>query len=124
MMQKANRSLDQGALLASAMLPLSPHLKDAFEKFEQDFQAANLPEGKYINPLLPLLSGINWDNLVLRTNYLWGPYGQGPLTGSPKSLSIRLGKTSVPLIFRLPSLRLPYNHGKMPGQYQGYCQKN
>ena len=32
------------------MLPLSPPLKDAFDKFEQDFQAANLPEGKYIKP--------------------------------------------------------------------------
>ena len=32
------------------MLPLSPYLKDAFEKFEQDFLASNLPEGKYIKP--------------------------------------------------------------------------
>ena len=30
----------------SAMLPLNPILKDAFEKFEQDFLASNLPEGK------------------------------------------------------------------------------
>ena len=41
----------------SAMLPPSPYLKDAFEKFEQDFQAPNLLEGKYIIPLLPLQSG-------------------------------------------------------------------
>ena len=34
----------------SAMLPLNPILKDAFEKFEQDFLASNLPEGKYITP--------------------------------------------------------------------------
>ena len=34
----------------SAMLPLNPILKDAFEKFEQDFLASNLPKGKYINP--------------------------------------------------------------------------
>ena len=34
----------------SAMLPLSPYLKDAFEKFEQDFRASDLPEGKYIKP--------------------------------------------------------------------------
>ena len=33
-----------------AMLPLNPILKDAFEKFEQDFLACNLPEGKYIKP--------------------------------------------------------------------------
>ena len=32
------------------MLPLNPILKDAFEKFEQDFWASNLPEGKYIKP--------------------------------------------------------------------------
>ena len=29
----------------SAMLPLSPYLRDAFQKFEQDFLASNLPEG-------------------------------------------------------------------------------
>ena len=32
------------------MLPLSSVIKDAFDKFEHDFQAANLPEGKYIIP--------------------------------------------------------------------------
>ena len=35
---------------SSAMLPLNPILKDAFEKFKQDFLASNLPDGKYINP--------------------------------------------------------------------------
>ena len=34
----------------SAMLSLSPYLKNSFEKFEQDFLASNLPEGKYIKP--------------------------------------------------------------------------
>ena len=34
----------------SSMLPLSSHIKDAFDKFEQDFLASNLPEGKYIKP--------------------------------------------------------------------------
>ena len=34
----------------SAMPPLNPILKDAFDKFEQDFLASNLPEGKYIKP--------------------------------------------------------------------------
>ena len=32
------------------MLPLSSVIKDAFDKFEHDFQAANLPECKYIKP--------------------------------------------------------------------------
>ena len=35
---------------SSSMLPLCSHIKDAFDKFEQDFKAANLPEGKYIKP--------------------------------------------------------------------------
>ena len=34
----------------STMLPSSSYLKDAFEKFEQDFLVSNLPEGKYIKP--------------------------------------------------------------------------
>ena len=34
----------------SSMLPLSSVIKDAFDEFEHDFQAANLPEGKYIKP--------------------------------------------------------------------------
>ena len=36
----------------SAMFPVSPTLKEALDKFEQDFQAANLPEGKFIKPPL------------------------------------------------------------------------
>ena len=32
----------------SSMLPRNSIIKDAFDKFDQDFQAANLPEGKYI----------------------------------------------------------------------------
>ena len=32
------------------MLPLNPILKEAFEKFEQNFLASNLPEGKYSKP--------------------------------------------------------------------------
>ena len=34
----------------SAMLPVSPQLKEALDKFEQDFQAATLPEVKFIKP--------------------------------------------------------------------------
>ena len=34
----------------SAMLPLNPYLKEPFDKFEQDFQASDLTEGKYIKP--------------------------------------------------------------------------
>ena len=34
----------------SSMLPLGSVIKDAFDKFEHDFQAGNLREGKYIKP--------------------------------------------------------------------------
>ena len=34
----------------SAMLPFISHTKDAFDKFEHDFSASNLPEGKFIKP--------------------------------------------------------------------------
>ena len=34
----------------SSIFPLSSHIKDAFDKFEHDFLASNLPEGKYIKP--------------------------------------------------------------------------
>ena len=33
-----------------SMLPLSSHIKDALDTFEQDFLASNLPVGKYIKP--------------------------------------------------------------------------
>ena len=52
----------------SSMLPLSSSIKDAFDKFEHDFQAANLPEGKYIKPL-PLQSGTRWDSPVTKGKY-------------------------------------------------------
>ena len=34
----------------SSMLPLSSVIKDDFDKFEHDFKAANVPDGKYIKP--------------------------------------------------------------------------
>ena len=34
----------------SSILPLSSVIKDAFNKFQHDFKAANLPKGKYIKP--------------------------------------------------------------------------
>ena len=34
----------------SSMPPLSSVVKDAFDKFEHDCKAANLPESKYIKP--------------------------------------------------------------------------
>ena len=52
----------------SSILPLSSVIKDAFDKFQHDFKAANLPEGK-MSSLLPLLSGTGWDSPVFRTKF-------------------------------------------------------
>ena len=49
-----------------AMLPLNPILKDAFEKFEQDFLASNLPEGKYIKPPA---STVKYYKVVLKISF-------------------------------------------------------
>ena len=46
--RKAVRSLGQKALLLCS--PSARLIKNAFDKFDHDFQAANLPEGKYIKP--------------------------------------------------------------------------
>ena len=52
MMRKAGKNLDQEVLprrkWSHTMFPLNSIIKNAFDKFDQDFQTANLPEGKYI----------------------------------------------------------------------------
>ena len=62
----------------SSMLPLSSVIKDAFDKFEHDFKAANLPEGKYIKP--PATTKwykVGFFKNLYYSKTLWGPYGQG-----------------------------------------------
>ena len=77
------------------MLPLSSVTKDAFDKFEHDFKAANLPEGKYIKP--PATTkwykagqpcyeeknvGVEYRCNLYYSKTPWGPYGQGFPTNS------------------------------------------
>ena len=55
----------------SAMLPLSPYLKDALKNLNITFRpqiylTVNTLNST-LNPLLPLQSGTSWGNLVLRT---------------------------------------------------------
>ena len=83
----------------SSMLPLSSVIKDTFDKFEHDFQAANLPEGKHIKPPPSTTkwykgSGqpcyeekIQELNADFAKNWYysktpWGSYGQGSRTNS------------------------------------------
>ena len=96
----------------SSMLPLSPYLKDAFEKFKQDFQVSNLPEGKYIKPPA---STAKWYKVGLRcfedkmqelnsdfAKILWARFPYKFLN----NLNTKLGRISAPSTLRLPLLRL------------------
>ena len=106
----------------SAMLPLNPILKDAFEKFEQDFLASNLPEGKYIKPPASTAKYYKVDNLVLKISFknsiqilqksvlplsplspLWAKFPYKFL----RNLNIKLGRIYLPSISQLLLLGLP-----------------
>ena len=53
----------------SSMLPLSSVIKDAFDKFEHDFQPLIYLKVNTSNLLLSLQSGTRWDSLVMRRKY-------------------------------------------------------
>ena len=85
----------------SSMLPLSSHIKDAFDKFEHDFLASNLPEGKYIKPPP---STAKWDKVgqpcyedkieELNTDF-------SKIWISPKPSGAPMGKVPVPVLKKL-----------------------
>ena len=52
----------------SSILPLSSVIKDAFDKFQHDFKAANLSEGKYVKPP-PSTGGTRWDSPHFRIKF-------------------------------------------------------
>ena len=104
------------------MLPLNPILKDAFEKFEEDFLASILPEGKYIKPTASAakyykvgqpcfedkLQELNAD----LTEICISPKPSGALRARfpykfSRNLNTKLGRISLPSISQLLSLRLP-----------------
>ena len=85
----------------SSILPLNSFIKDSVDNIDQDFQAANLPEGKYIIAPPPMLNGIRWDNLVINTRsilftsplrLLWANFPYQFL----RNWSIKRGKSSTP----------------------------
>ena len=80
------------------MLPLSSHIKNAFDTFEQDFLASNLPEGKYIKPPP---STAKWYSLAfedkmqeLNTDFL-------KICISPKPSGAPMGKVALPVLKEL-----------------------
>ena len=93
----------------SAMLPLNPILKDAFEKFEQDFLACNLPEGKYIKPLASTAKyyRVKVGNLVLKINFKNSIQILLKSVFPKRNLNIKLGRIYLPSISQLLSVGLP-----------------
>ena len=102
----------------SSMLPLSSVIKDAFEKFEHYFQAANLPESKYIKPppsttkwykvgqlcYEEKMQELNTDFVLLLNplGLLWARFPYQFL----RNWNIKQGKTSPLLTLLLPLPRL------------------
>ena len=105
----------------SSILPLSSVIKDAFDKFQHDFKAANLPEGKYIKPppstskwyrvgqpcYQDKFQELNTDfaKICITPKPLGPLWGRSPFQFS-RSWSIRLDKISQPSISPLPLLKL------------------
>ena len=103
---------------SSDMLPLNPILKDAFQKFEQDFLASNLPECKYIKPTAltakyykvgQLCFEDKLQELSAKSAFLLNPLGL-LWTRFPykflKKLNTKLSRISLPSILQLLSQRL------------------
>ena len=97
----------------SSILPLSSVIKDAFNKFQHDFKAANLPEGKYVKPPPSTSKWYRVGQPCYQDKYqeliLLNPLGplwaRSPYQFS-KNWSIRQGKISRPSISPLPLLQL------------------
>ena len=95
----------------SSILPLSSVIKDAFDKFQHDFKAANLPEGKYVKPppstskwyrvgqpcFQDKIQELNTDfaKICITPKPSGAPMGKVPFQFS-RSWSIRLDKISQP----------------------------
>ena len=117
--EKGQQELRPGS--PSTMIPFNPYLKDAFEKYEQDFLASHLPEGKYIIPPSSTAKyyktgqpcfedKIQELNKTLpRSVFLLNPLGllwaKLPCKFS-RNLSTKLGRISVPSTLQPPSQRL------------------
>ena len=104
----------------SSILPLSSVIKDAFDKFQHDFKAANLPEGKYVKPppstskwyrvgqpcFQDKIQELNTDfaKICITPKRSGAPIAKSPFQFS-RSWSIELDKISQPSIS--PQLPLP-----------------
>ena len=72
----------------SSMLPLSSVIKDAFDKFEHDFKAANIS-----NLLLPLQSGTSYEEKIQELNTDFSK-----ICITPKPSGAPMGKVPLPIL--------------------------
>ena len=105
----------------SSILPLSSVIKDAFDKFQHDFKAANLPKGKYVKPppstskwyrvgqpcFQDKIQELNTDfaKICITPKPSGALWARSPFQFS-RSWSIKLEKISQPSISPLPLLKL------------------
>ena len=81
----------------SSMLPLGSVIKDAFDKFEHDFQQLIFLRVNTSNLLLPLQSGTRWDSPVMRRV----EYRFCKICITPKPPGASMGKVPLPILKEL-----------------------
>ena len=86
---------------ASSMLPLSSVIKDAIDKFEHDFQAANLPEGKYIKPPPPTTRWYKVGQPCYQEKFQELNTDFAKICISPKPPGAPMGKVPLPILKEL-----------------------
>ena len=86
----------------SSMLPLSTHIKDAFDNFEQYFLESNLPEGKCIKPPPSTAKWYkvgqpSYENTIQELNTDFS----NKICISPKPSGVPMGKVLLPVLKEL-----------------------
>ena len=85
----------------SSILPLSSVIKDAFDKFQHDFKAANLPEGKYIKPPPSTSKWYRVGQLCYQDKYQELNTDFAKICITPKPSGAPMGKVPLPILKEL-----------------------
>ena len=92
--------------------PLNSVIKDAFNKFDQDFQAANLPEGKYIKPPPSTAKWYKVGQLCFEDKIQELNTDFAKICISPKPSGAPMGKVSMPILKELEHQARQYLHSQ------------
>ena len=83
------------------MLPLNAFIKDTFDKFDQDFQAENLPEGKYIKAPLSTAKWYKVGQPCYEDKFQELNTDFSKICVSPKPSGAPMGKVPLPVLKEL-----------------------